>query len=113
MIIKKEGEITFVWIDPRLDTITSKEAEKNLMEVVESGSKKIVCDFSNTSYISSAGLRVMLSTVKKLQKNGGKMVLSCMNSFVQGVFKMAGFTDVFEIHETQEQATASLMGVSR
>lgn len=108
MEITHDGEITSVLIDSRFDTLTSKEIEVKLMEVVDGGSKKVICDFSKTEYISSAGLRVMLSVAKKLQKNGGKIVLSCMKPFVYDVFKMAGFIQIFEIHETKEQAVTSL-----
>lgn len=108
MEITRVGEITIVIIDSKFDTITSKEIEVKLMEVTDGGSKKVLCDFSKTEYISSAGLRVMLSAAKKLQKNGGKIVLSCMKPFVYDVFKMAGFTQIFEIHETKEQAMTSL-----
>ena len=113
MEIKNEGEATLVLVDPRFDTLTFKEIEVKLMEIVDGGSKKILCDFSNTEYISSAGLRVMLSVAKKLQKSGGKIVLSCMKPHVFEVFKMTGFVQIFEIHGTQEQAMASLMQVSR
>lgn len=108
MEIKHEGEIIIILVDPRFDTLTSKEIEVKLMEIVDSGSKKVLCDFSGTEYISSVGLRVMLSVAKKLQKNGGKIVLSCMKPFVYDVFKISGFTQIFEIHETKEQAVTSL-----
>jgi len=108
MEIAHDGEITSVLIDSRFDTLTSKEIEARLMEVVDGGCKRMLCDFSKTEYISSAGLRVMLSTAKKIQKNGGKMSLACMKPFVYDVFKMAGFTQIFDIHETKEQAMASL-----
>jgi len=108
MEITHDGEITHVLTDARFDTVTSKEIEAKLMEIVDSGSKKILCDFSKTDYISSAGLRVMLSVAKKLQKIGGKVVLCSMKPFVYEVFKMAGFTQIFEIHETKEQALANL-----
>lgn len=108
MEISQNGEITHVFVDLRFDTLTSKDIEVKLMELVDKGSKKILCDFSKTEYISSAGLRVMLSVAKKLQKNGGKMVLACMKPFVYDVFKIAGFIQIFEIHETKEQAVARL-----
>lgn len=108
MEISHDGEITAVLIDSRFDTLTSKEIESKLLEVVDGGSKKILIDFSKTEYISSAGLRVMLSVAKKLQKNGGKIVLSCMKPFVYDVFKMAGFVQIFQIYDNKEQAAANL-----
>ena len=113
MEIQNDGEVALVLLDPRFDPLTSKEIEAKLTALVDAGSKKILCDFSGTEYISSAGLRVMLSVVKKLQKDGGKMVLSCMQPFVSSVFKMAGFNQIFEICETREQAMASLKSASR
>ena len=112
METKNEGDVTLVLVNPRFDPITAKEIETKLTAIVDGGAKKLLCDFSSTEYISSAGLRVMLSAVKKLQKSGGKMVLSCMQPFVSSVFKMAGFDQIFEICETKEQAMASLKRVS-
>lgn len=108
MEITRDGEITSVLIDPKFDTVTSRDIEARLIEVVEAGSKKLLCDFSKTEYISSAGLRVMLSTAKKMQKNGGKIALCCMRPFVYDVFKMAGFIQLFDIHKSSEEALASL-----
>jgi anti-anti-sigma factor len=108
MEIMHEGEVTTVLIDPKFDTFTSKEIEAKLMEIVEGGAKKLLCDFSRTEYISSAGLRVMLSAAKKLQKSGGRMALSSMRPFVYDVFKMAGFIQIFDIHKTREEALAGL-----
>jgi len=109
MEIRKDGEITVVLLDSRFDTFTSKDVEVKLMELVDGGARKLVCDFSNTEYISSAGLRVMLVIAKKLQQSGGKVALACLKPFVLDIFKMSGFTQIFDIHETKEQAVASLL----
>jgi anti-sigma B factor antagonist len=108
MEITYDGTITIVLMGSKLDALISNEIEVKLIEVADSGSKKILCDFSNTEYISSSGLRVMLSIAKKLQKNSGKIVLSCMRLSVYDVFKITGLTNIFEIYENRQQAIASL-----
>jgi len=108
MEIIKDGEITIVLFESRFDTFTSKDIEVKLIELVDGGARKLLCDFSNTEYISSSGLRVMLVISKKLQQGGGKIALACLKPFVLDVFKMSGFTQIFDIHEAKEQAVASL-----
>ena len=104
MKIVCDGEVTCILIPSKFDTLKSSEVEAGLLKVVNSGAKKILCDFSKTEYISSSGLRVILSIAKKLQRNGGKIVLSSIKPFVYDVFKIAAFDKIFNIYETKAQA---------
>lgn len=104
MEIKTVLDAKIIMIIPRVDASNAKQVETELTELVNSGSKKIVCNFSNNEYISSAGLRVFLSTLKMLKKNEGQIVLCAMQSYVQEVFDMAGFSQLFTIYGTEEEA---------
>ena len=74
MIIKKSwnGSELIVFVSGRLDTITAPQLESDLKDSIE-GVTSLILDFSDLSYISSAGLRVLLSTQKQMLKQG-KMV---------------------------------------
>lgn len=108
MDVKAEGDIKIPVIIPRVDAHTAKEVEAKLNDLVNGGNKKIVCDFSQNDYISSAGLRVFLQMLKVMQKSGGKIVLCALKPQVKEVFDMAGFSQLFRIFDTQEQAVKEL-----
>ena len=82
-------------LEGRLDTITSPELEKELKESIGDKSE-LVFDFENLEYISSAGLRVLLSAQKIMNKQGS-MVVKNVNETVMEVFEVTGFSDILTI----------------
>ncbi len=79
----------------RLDTATAPELEAELKSAAE-GAEKIVFNFSELEYISSAGLRVIL-TAQKLMLGHGKMELHNVNDSIMEVFRITGFDDILTI----------------
>ena len=79
----------------RLDTVTAPELEKAFKESL-AGVTDLTLDFENLEYISSAGLRVLLSA-HKIMSRQGKMRLINVNEVVQEVFDVTGFTDILTI----------------
>ena len=79
----------------RLDTVTAPELEKELKDSL-SGITDLTLDFENLEYISSAGLRVLLSA-HKIMSAQGSMKLVNVNEIVQEVFEVTGFTDILNI----------------
>ncbi len=104
--IGQEGGVCVVAVSGSLDTKTAPEAEAALGGVVKEGHKKVAIDFDGLDYISSAGLRVLLSTMKKLKKAKGKMRLCGMNPTVKEVFDISGFSGIFSIHASRADALA-------
>lgn len=92
---KLEGTKLTVAIAGRLDTVTSPELETFLASALADVTD-LVIDFSAMDYISSAGLRVMLSVNKKMLKVG-TMTLTGLNDVVRDIFDMTGFSDIFTI----------------
>ena len=80
-------------VEGRLDTITAPDLDKKINEL---DAKEIVLDFANLEYISSAGLRVLLSTHKKFVKLNGMKVTN-VKSEVMEIFEMTGFADILDI----------------
>ena len=79
----------------RLDTTTAPELEQALKESLDSATA-LTLDFSALDYISSAGLRVLLSAHKTMSKKGG-MVVKNVNEIVSEVFDVTGFADILNI----------------
>ena len=93
--IKKNAAETIIEIIGRLDTITAPALDKAINEDI-AGTKNLVLDVKDMEYISSAGLRVLLSAQKKMQKIGSmKVVHVCAE--VMEVFEMTGFADILVI----------------
>lgn len=107
MQVKTVGEVKIITILPKVDASNAKTVETELAELVNGGAKRLVCDFSQNEYISSAGLRVFLATLKMLKKADGVIVLCAMQPYVLEVFDMSGFTQLFKIYDTEEEALAA------
>lgn len=101
---RKAGEVKVVELEGNLDTNTSPEAQQRLDEIVDGGSNKILANFEKLNYISSAGLRVLLSTAKKLRANGGDLRLCSLNREVQEVFEISGFSSILSVHASEADA---------
>ena len=93
--IEKENGITLMKLDGRLDTTTAPELEKAINAEGEA-LKNLVLDFKGIDYISSAGLRVLLTAQKKMNAQG-QMELSNVCEAVMDIFEMTGFADILVI----------------
>lgn len=93
---KKENSI-YLKLDGRLDTITSPQLEKELLNIFKENNYNLIFDFQNLVYISSAGLRVILSAQKKVNANQGSMIIKNVDDMVMEVFEMTGFVDILTI----------------
>ncbi len=107
--INKTPNYTEVSLSGSLDAVTSPDAETKLMAAVNEATAMVI-DFAELSYISSAGLRVMLGLAKVMQKKGGKLVLSSLSQQVKEVFDISGFTTIFRIFATKSDAISVLNG---
>ena len=93
--IKKNTEETIIEIVGRLDTITAPVLDKALNEDIGE-TKNLVLDVKGMDYISSAGLRILLATQKKMQKIGSMKVINVCEDVME-VFEMTGFADILVI----------------
>lgn len=91
-------------ISGRLDAYSAAEVEKKIDAYVEAGKMRIVLNLDKLEYISSSGLRVFLAQLKKTRKKQGDLKLSCMKPYIREVFDIAGFTQLFNIFETEDIA---------
>ncbi len=104
IIEETRGNVTIVKFRGRLDAISSPAAEKHVGELINNGSNKLIFDFAGVDYLSSAGMRMLLSTTKKLKGLSGKLVLCTVNPSVMDVLTMSGFDHVLDIAQSQNEA---------
>lgn len=94
--------------DGRIDSSNSREFHSDLETVVAESDTALVLDFEDVSYISSAGMRVILLAAKNLQKSGMRFVLCSMNDSVREVFTISGFDKIISIHNSQAEALSAV-----
>ena len=95
IIIEKNNDVTILKLEGRLDTTTAPELEKTINDEGDA-LKNLVLDFKAVNYISSAGLRVLLTAQKKMSKQGS-MELVNVSEDVMDILEMTGFADILVI----------------
>lgn len=105
--IKKEDNYTVVALCGDLDGTTSNDVYQNIMPVLD-GSANIVFEMKDCSYVSSAGLRVLLMSAKQLKKNSGQGVFVNLSSEVEEVMQMTGFDNIFKAYDSIDEALKDL-----
>ena len=103
---EKRGDVKIIGLRGRLDAETSPSVEKRLIDLIDQGERRLVFDFSELTYISSAGLRVLIGVARNLQKTNGVAALAALSDHVHEIIKIAGFTSIFSIYPTCEEAVA-------
>ncbi|MFZ5630965.1 MAG: STAS domain-containing protein [Spirochaetota bacterium] len=100
--------ITVVILSGRIDSDASQELLHHLTQLIESGNKEFVLDFSGVVSISSTVMRTLLASQKLLKQSGGRMILCSLANNVREVFDITGFSTIIEIFSTREAALAAL-----
>ena len=93
------SEVLTYKTDERVDTKTVDRFSQDLKGILEKGQYELEIDMSDTVYISSVGLRVLLATQREIDKNGGSMVIRKAGPAVKKVFEVTGFTRLFKIED--------------
>ncbi|HSF14777.1 MAG TPA: STAS domain-containing protein [Vicinamibacteria bacterium] len=96
--------VALVHLEGNLDTNTADLAEQTLNELIDSGTTKILVNLARVAFVSSAGLRVLLATAKRLRRTDGDLRISNLNEMVNQVFEISGFTAILSVFPTEEAA---------
>jgi len=95
---------TLVLVTGRMDAVTAPQFEKDCVAVIEAGAKLMVVDLSQLDYISSAGLRSILASAKKIKSTGGTMKFCGLSGMVEEVFQVSGLGTMFATTATADEA---------
>lgn len=109
---EKHGSVWIAAPAGRVDTVTSPSLEDALAGAIARGEHRIVLDCAGVDYVSSAGLRVLLVTAKRLREAGGRFVLCGLTPPVRQVFELAGFMPLFAIEPSRAAAVARAASAS-
>jgi len=99
---------TLIEVSGRVDSTNATQLGEALSTQIEAGHHLLVADLSRVEYISSAGLRELVTAVKKARKTaGGDLRLASLNDRVRDVLTLAGLDTVFQIYPTPVEAVGS------
>lgn len=97
------GGVTIVHVKGRLDSTSSPILGERLTAVLGTAKSRVLVDFSQLDYISSAGFRVLLQAAKRAEENAAKLVLCGVSGKARQLFDLGGFLDLFSITATREE----------
>jgi anti-anti-sigma factor len=100
IIVTNESDIFIFSIQGRLDAVSVPELEERLNRWFEQSETKLIFDLDRLDYISSAGLRVFLTTAKKMKARGGKLCMARLRENVKNVFTISGFIALIPAFDT-------------
>ena len=101
-------DTTVIALSGEVDLYTAPEFKQQLLETIGQGTKEVVVDLSDTTFIDSTTLGVLVGGVKRLRPNGGRLSLVCTDRNIAKIFEITGLDKVFPIHGSRDEALQSL-----
>ena len=101
---QEDGNIVVLYLKGFLDAHTAPKLESALQECLGQGKFRIIVNFEELSYISSAGLGVFMGFIEEVRQNNGDIKLSNMSPKIYRVFDLLGFPALYEIFEDEKEA---------
>ena len=105
--VEQRDKVTIVTPIGDIDALTAKEVAAFLDSQLREGENQLVADLSQVGYMSSAGLRALLATLKEARHRRGDFRLAAAQDSVRQVLEMSGFTGIFQVFPTVEAAVTS------
>jgi len=104
-----EGDVTIVRPGGRIDAAALPEFSAIMNRIVQSDTKKLLVDFSNTDYLSSAGIRALLEGYKGMEEKKGSFALCSVNENLQELFTVVSLDKVLKIYPSDFEALDKMM----
>jgi len=104
--VNKQDGVTVVDVEGQLIVGNRQELKQKVLE--ENGERKFVIDFSNTGYIDSSGLGVLVSLSKKIREQGGELRLASLNEDLRTLFELTKLDTLFKISDSKEESLKGL-----
>jgi anti-sigma B factor antagonist len=103
-----DGGAYVIALSGEVDLYTAPEFKQQLLEVIGQGANEVVVDFTDTTFIDSTTLGVLVGGVKRLRPNGGRLSLVCNDRNITKIFEITGLNKVFDIYDSREAAVDSI-----
>ena len=102
--VKKQDDVTIIDVEGQLIVGNRQELKQKVLERLEGGERKFLIDFSNTGYIDSSGLGVLVSLSKKIREQGGELRLANLNEDLKTLFELTKLDTLFHISNSRDEA---------
>lgn len=107
---EREDGVAVVALAGEVDLYTAPDFKEELVRLIEAGRRAVVVDLSDTTFIDSTTLGVLISGVKRLRPNDGRLELVVTDRTIRKIFDITGLDRVFELHEERSEAIAAASG---
>ena len=101
-------DLYVISLSGEVDLYTAPEFKQELLDAIGKGAKEVVVDFSNTTFIDSTTLGVLVGGVKRLRTNDGQLSLVCSDRNITKIFEITGLDRVFTIYPTRDEAVSAI-----
>jgi anti-sigma B factor antagonist len=101
---KLDGDVTVIALAGEVDLYTAPEFKEALLEAIADGPKTVVVDLTDTTFIDSTTLGVLVGGLKRLRPDGRTLALVCSDPNITKIFEITGLDKVFPIHATRAEA---------
>jgi anti-anti-sigma factor len=105
---ERQGDTLIAKTDGRVDSANAREFQTALEAAIGASDRAVILDMEDLSYISSAGLRVILLIAKTLRKRNAELMLCSLSDPIREVFEISGFDKIIPVHASREQALAAI-----
>ncbi len=105
--VKAEGGATIVMLEGRLDLATGTDLKEETKKICDKGAKRIHLNLQKVEFINSSGLGALVSVMKQVRLNKGRLTLSNLADYVREIFEITQLNHIFDIYQTQQEAVAS------
>jgi anti-sigma B factor antagonist len=102
------GDAALVALAGEVDLYTAPELKRELLQVIEAGAKTVIVDLTDTTFVDSTTLGVLLGGLKRLRANDGRIILVCSDRNIRKIFEITLLDRVFPIVETRDEALRML-----
>jgi stage II sporulation protein AA (anti-sigma F factor antagonist) len=107
---ERENGTLIAKIEGRVDGANAREFEDALEAAIGEDDRAVIMDFEALSYISSAGLRVILLTARTLRERDKEFVVCSLSDPIREVFEISGFDKIIPVHVSRSEALAAISG---
>jgi anti-sigma B factor antagonist len=102
--VTEKGGVTIIDVEGQLIVGNRQELKQKVLERLDTGERKFLIDFSNTGYIDSSGLGVLVSLSKKIREQGGELRLANLNEDLKTLFELTKLDTLFHISNSRDEA---------
>lgn len=106
--VQQYKRVAVITVTGRIDSATASELEGTIQSLIDKGQRQLILDLAAVDFLSSSGLRVMVTALKNLRKTGGELSVAQPSERVASSLSIAGLDTLFHSFESREAAIASV-----